>query len=65
MSLSLQQAAVAREGDLLTKERLCCGLSLFDEFLSRIRGILLEESTYTGGQPPNGVTFLGVVSSPF
>ncbi|KAK7888761.1 hypothetical protein WMY93_024321 [Mugilogobius chulae] len=26
-----QQIAIAREGDLLTKERLCCGLSMFEQ----------------------------------
>ena len=25
-----QQAMIAREGDLLTRERLCCGLSIFE-----------------------------------
>lgn len=34
---ALQQAMIAREGDLLTKERLCCGLSLFEVFLQQIR----------------------------
>jgi cytoplasmic FMR1 interacting protein len=32
-----KQFEVAREGDLLTKERLCCGLSLFEIILSRIK----------------------------
>jgi hypothetical protein len=25
-----KQAQIAREGDLLTRERLCCGLSIFE-----------------------------------
>jgi hypothetical protein len=34
-----KQAQIAREGDLLTRERLCCGLSIFEvikiSFLNR------------------------------
>ena len=31
------QLEIARESDLLTKERLCCGLSLFEVVLSRVK----------------------------
>lgn len=37
------QAALAHEGDLLTTERLCCGLSIFDAILNRIKGFLLDD----------------------
>jgi len=35
-----KQAQIAREGDLLTRERLCCGLSIFEVILNRIRSFL-------------------------
>ncbi|KAG6463828.1 hypothetical protein O3G_MSEX014088, partial [Manduca sexta] len=34
------QGQLSREGDLLTRERLCCGLSLFAVVLRRLRGVL-------------------------
>ncbi|KAF7711946.1 hypothetical protein HF521_000957 [Silurus meridionalis] len=49
-----QQIAIAREGDLLTKERLCCGLSMFEVILSRIRGFL-DDPIWRGPLPSNGV----------
>lgn len=53
-SLSFQQIAIAREGDLLTKERLCCGLSMFEVILTRVRGFL-EDPIWRGPLPSNGV----------
>lgn len=38
-----EQAALANEGDLLTTERLCCGLSIFDAILNKIKGFLLDD----------------------
>uniref|UniRef100_A0A4W4GN80 Cytoplasmic FMR1-interacting protein n=1 Tax=Electrophorus electricus TaxID=8005 RepID=A0A4W4GN80_ELEEL len=49
-----QQIAIAREGDLLTKERLCCGLSMFEVILTRIRAFL-DDSIWRGPLPSNGV----------
>uniref|UniRef100_A0A672NHS8 Cytoplasmic FMR1-interacting protein 2-like n=1 Tax=Sinocyclocheilus grahami TaxID=75366 RepID=A0A672NHS8_SINGR len=49
-----QQIAIAREGDLLTKERLCCGLSMFEVILTRIRSFL-QDSVWRGPPPTNGV----------
>ncbi|XP_051985982.1 cytoplasmic FMR1-interacting protein 1 homolog [Xyrauchen texanus] len=49
-----QQIAIAREGDLLTKERLCCGLSMFEVILTRIRGYL-DDPIWRGPLPSNGV----------
>ncbi|KAF4026262.1 hypothetical protein G4228_018560 [Cervus hanglu yarkandensis] len=48
------QIAIAREGDLLTKERLCCGLSMFEVILTRIR-TFLDDSIWRGPLPSNGV----------
>ena len=45
---------VAREGDLLTRERLCCGLSIFEVILTRIR-TYLNDPIWTGPLPDNGV----------
>ncbi|KAB0392601.1 hypothetical protein E2I00_016532, partial [Balaenoptera physalus] len=49
-----QQIAIAREGDLLTKERLCCGLSMFEVILARIRAFL-DDPIWRGPLPSNGV----------
>uniref|UniRef100_A0A7N8WYJ7 Cytoplasmic FMR1-interacting protein n=1 Tax=Mastacembelus armatus TaxID=205130 RepID=A0A7N8WYJ7_9TELE len=49
-----QQIAIAREGDLLTKERLCCGLSMFEVILARVRGFL-DDPIWRGPLPSNGV----------
>ncbi|CAG9120097.1 unnamed protein product [Plutella xylostella] len=35
-----KQSQLSREGDLLTRERLCCGLSLFSVVLRRLRACL-------------------------
>ncbi|MEQ2183679.1 Cytoplasmic FMR1-interacting protein 2 [Goodea atripinnis] len=48
------QIAIAREGDLLTKERLCCGLSMFEVILTRIRSFL-QDGVWRGPPPTNGV----------
>ncbi|ELK16837.1 Cytoplasmic FMR1-interacting protein 1 [Pteropus alecto] len=48
------QIAIAREGDLLTKERLCCGLSMFEVILTRVR-TFLDDPVWRGPLPVNGV----------
>lgn len=37
-----EQTTLANEGDLLTAERLCCGLTIFDAVLNKIKGFLLD-----------------------
>ncbi|PBC33514.1 Cytoplasmic FMR1-interacting protein [Apis cerana cerana] len=49
-----KQAMIAREGDLLTRERLCCGLSIFEVVLSRLRSFL-DDPIWVGPPPVNGV----------
>lgn len=49
-----KQAQIAREGDLLTRERLCCGLSIFEVILGRIKGYL-DDPVWSGPLPLNGV----------
>ncbi|KAG8285665.1 Cytoplasmic FMR1-interacting protein 1 [Homalodisca vitripennis] len=49
-----KQSMIAREGDLLTRERLCCGLSIFEVVLSRLRGFL-DDPIWVGPPPANGV----------
>lgn len=49
-----QQIAIAREGDLLAHERLCCGLSIFEVVLSRIKSYL-DDAIWRGSPPANGV----------
>merc|ERR1712018_833979 len=47
---------IAREGDLLTRERLCCVLSIFEVILNRIKSFLQEEIVvWQGKNPANGV----------
>lgn len=49
-----KQAMISREGDLLTRERLCCGLSIFEVVLNRLRSFL-DDPIWVGPPPPNGV----------
>ncbi|KAK2176605.1 hypothetical protein NP493_652g01000 [Ridgeia piscesae] len=51
---TVQQADIAGEGDLLTRERLCCGLSMFEIVLTRFK-TYLEDPTWNGSAPSNGV----------
>ena len=53
---SEEQGALANEGNLLTKERLCCGLTIFDATLNKIKGFLLDNrdlATTWIGPPEN------------
>lgn len=45
---------IAREGDLLTRERLCCGLSIFEVILARLRNYL-DDPIWIGPPSLNGV----------
>ena len=49
-----KQAQISREGDLLTRERLCCGLSIFEVILNRIKSYL-DHPVWQGKAPTNGV----------
>lgn len=49
-----KQALISREGDLLTRERLCCGLSIFEVVLTRLRSYL-DDEIWMGKPPLNGV----------
>ena len=49
-----KQADIAAEGDLLTRERLCCGLSMFEIVLTRIKSYL-DDALWNGAAPSNGV----------
>lgn len=59
----MQQANTARDCDLLTKERLCRGLSMFEVVLKKIRGFLVGDEKgpsehaqlWLGPHPANGV----------
>ena len=44
------EANIVRESDLLTKERLCCGLSVFDTFLKRIGQTLSNHTLWQNRQ---------------
>ena len=49
---------LVHESELLTRERLCCGLSIFEYMLSKIKSILLSDTLWFdfNQQPPaNGV----------
>lgn len=45
---------IAKEGDLLTREKLCCGLHLFEAVLKKIRSFL-EDPVWYGNPPANGL----------
>ncbi|XP_064608148.1 cytoplasmic FMR1-interacting protein 2-like isoform X2 [Liolophura sinensis] len=49
-----KQANIAGEGDLLTRERLCCGLSMFEIVLTKIKEFL-GDGIWQGTPPANGV----------
>lgn len=49
-----KQAQIAREGDLLTRERLCCGLSIFEVILQKMK-TYLDDPVWCGPAPANGV----------
>ncbi|VDM07312.1 unnamed protein product [Wuchereria bancrofti] len=53
-----KQKAIAREAELLTKERLCCGLNIFEMFILKFKKILSMDTIWTGGFPSNGVMWL-------
>ncbi len=49
---------LVRESELLTRERLCCGLSIFEYMLNKIKSFLLADPIWSdfNQQPPaNGV----------
>ncbi|PAV64134.1 hypothetical protein WR25_05628 isoform C [Diploscapter pachys] len=52
------QVSIAREAELMTKERLCCGLNVFEMFLHRIRQVLAQDQIWTGAYPTNRVMWL-------
>lgn len=39
----IQQVEMARDAELMTKERLCCGLNIFEMFLVRIKDIIRKD----------------------
>ncbi|KAE9551006.1 hypothetical protein FO519_005792 [Halicephalobus sp. NKZ332] len=53
-----KQAKLARENTLLTTERLCVGLNIFEMFLSKVKDILLSDTIWKGTFPPNGVMWV-------
>lgn len=52
--LLFQQRANSEESDVLTRERLCCGLSLFEVVLRRIQSFLTDP-VWKEPTPSNGV----------
>lgn len=48
------QADIVNHGDILTRERLCCGLSIFDMVLGKVTGFL-RDPIWRGEGPANGV----------
>ncbi|KAF1758237.1 hypothetical protein GCK72_014695 [Caenorhabditis remanei] len=58
VSVDEGQKVIAREAELMTKERLCCGLNAFENFLLRIRQMLANDEIWTGGYPSNGVFWI-------
>lgn len=53
----LKQVSLSHESELLTRERLCCGLSIFEYLLSKIKSLSLESLLFDSTQqiPSNGV----------
>ncbi|VDN03135.1 unnamed protein product [Thelazia callipaeda] len=53
-----KQKAISKEAELLTKERLCCGLNIFEMFILKLKEILSMDTIWTGDFPTNGVMWL-------
>ncbi|GMT25098.1 hypothetical protein PFISCL1PPCAC_16395, partial [Pristionchus fissidentatus] len=53
-----KQAEWERDAELMTKERLCCGLNIFEMVLVRIKDILKKDPIWSGGYPANGVLWI-------
>ena len=49
------QASNAKQAELLTKERLCRGLTLFEKLMCSLRDDVLNHSCFIGQPPTNGV----------
>ena len=49
------QASNAKHAELLTKERLCRGLTLFEKLMCRMRDEVLNHACFVGQPPSNGV----------
>jgi cytoplasmic FMR1 interacting protein len=56
----LKQASIASDAELLTKERLCCGLNIFERILSKIASYLMADPIWRNSleSPPNRVMFI-------
>lgn len=54
------QASIATDAELLTKERLCCGLNIFERILSKIASYLMADPIWQNSLelPPNRVMFI-------
>lgn len=53
------QENLARETELLTKERLCCGMNIFEKVLQKLRDHLAADPLFVGpGNPENGVMYV-------
>jgi len=58
-----EQYVLAKEADTVTRERLCCGLSMFDTILSKIKSYLVPDNSQLARQnnvllfdtPENGI----------
>ena len=56
-----EQTTAAREGDTVSGERLCCGLSLFENMMRELQKSLLEDKEWkgqNGRMPANGCVFI-------
>lgn len=55
---SKKQVNLVHESELLTRERLCCGLSIFEFMLSKMKAFLISDplwSDFSQKAPDNGV----------
>uniref|UniRef100_A0A7E4V8X5 Cytoplasmic FMR1-interacting protein n=1 Tax=Panagrellus redivivus TaxID=6233 RepID=A0A7E4V8X5_PANRE len=53
-----KQARLAFENNLLTTERLCIGLNVFDMILTKVKEILISDTIWKGSVPPNSVMWV-------
>uniref|UniRef100_A0A5S6QGB0 Cytoplasmic FMR1-interacting protein n=1 Tax=Trichuris muris TaxID=70415 RepID=A0A5S6QGB0_TRIMR len=53
-----KQVSLAQEGELLTRERLCCGLSIFEVLLTRMKNYLVDPIWFGSTPPSNSVMYI-------
>jgi len=63
--LFFQQGKLVEESDLLTRERLCIGLTTFEVMLDRIRSFLLDDPVWSTSSSSTNISPLANIDETF